>query len=336
MKIVAFLNPKTGVGCTSLVYHLAWMYSELGYRVVAVDADPQADLSGMFLGFDQAPWLRFAEDRATGLASLDAALLHGVTREGRDATQVITHNLDFVASSGLFLEHFIDESGAQSLRASEREQELPASLARLRRLLIKLAKIREADLVLVDAGAGIGAGACLATVSADSLVIPTSPDDPSEAGVLELLHQHESWTSRWRDFVTTATTATSAADLPLDALSANDRHWLGDGPSLLGYVLTGEAHYASFILASPPSQVEQHRRRIEELAVSEAPLRHLGTLRRHPSLRELSFRARKPMFGLTAADGALGSIAVAVQRCRIEYAELARLIATRLGLRIPE
>jgi Mrp family chromosome partitioning ATPase len=40
--IVAFFNNKGGVGKTSLVYHLAWMYSDLGFRVVAADLDPQA------------------------------------------------------------------------------------------------------------------------------------------------------------------------------------------------------------------------------------------------------------------------------------------------------
>ncbi|MDB9481986.1 AAA family ATPase, partial [Dolichospermum circinale CS-537/05] len=36
-KIIAFFNNKGGVGKTSLVYHLAWMYQDLGLRVVAAD-----------------------------------------------------------------------------------------------------------------------------------------------------------------------------------------------------------------------------------------------------------------------------------------------------------
>jgi len=42
MKAVAFFNNKGGVGKTSLVYHLAWMYADLGLSVVAADLDPQA------------------------------------------------------------------------------------------------------------------------------------------------------------------------------------------------------------------------------------------------------------------------------------------------------
>ena len=49
MKTIAFFNNKGGVGKTSLVYHLAWMLSEMKYRVIAADLDPQANLSGMFL-----------------------------------------------------------------------------------------------------------------------------------------------------------------------------------------------------------------------------------------------------------------------------------------------
>ena len=46
---VTFFNNKGGVGKTSLVYHLAWSYAEQGKRVIAVDLDPQSNLSSFFL-----------------------------------------------------------------------------------------------------------------------------------------------------------------------------------------------------------------------------------------------------------------------------------------------
>ncbi len=52
-QVIAFFNNKGGVGKTSLVYHLAWMYSEAGVRVVAADFDPQANLSAAFLDEDE-------------------------------------------------------------------------------------------------------------------------------------------------------------------------------------------------------------------------------------------------------------------------------------------
>ena len=49
MKTIAFFNNKGGVGKTTLVYHLAWMYADLGASVIAADLDPQANVSIMFL-----------------------------------------------------------------------------------------------------------------------------------------------------------------------------------------------------------------------------------------------------------------------------------------------
>jgi cellulose biosynthesis protein BcsQ len=47
--IIAFFNNKGGVGKTSLVYHLSWMYADLGLNVLASDLDPQANLTSSFL-----------------------------------------------------------------------------------------------------------------------------------------------------------------------------------------------------------------------------------------------------------------------------------------------
>ena len=53
MKTIAFFNNKGGVGKTSLVYHLAWMFADHGISVIAADLDPQANLTSMFLDEDR-------------------------------------------------------------------------------------------------------------------------------------------------------------------------------------------------------------------------------------------------------------------------------------------
>jgi len=42
-----------GVGKTTIAYHLAWMYADLGMNMVAVDLDPQANLTTAFLSDDR-------------------------------------------------------------------------------------------------------------------------------------------------------------------------------------------------------------------------------------------------------------------------------------------
>ena len=52
MTSVALFNNKGGVGKTTLTYHLAHMLQRLGHRVLAVDLDPQANLTAQFLPED--------------------------------------------------------------------------------------------------------------------------------------------------------------------------------------------------------------------------------------------------------------------------------------------
>src|SRR5271168_1766342 len=49
MKTITFFNNKGGVGKTSMVYHLAWMFRDMGHSVLAVDLDPQSNLTSIFL-----------------------------------------------------------------------------------------------------------------------------------------------------------------------------------------------------------------------------------------------------------------------------------------------
>lgn len=53
VKIVTFFNHKGGVGKTTLLYHLAWKFSEKGKKVLMADADSQCNLSILSLGEDE-------------------------------------------------------------------------------------------------------------------------------------------------------------------------------------------------------------------------------------------------------------------------------------------
>ena len=49
MRSIVFFNNKGGVGKTTTVYHVAWMLSQLGVKTIAIDLDPQSNLTSMFL-----------------------------------------------------------------------------------------------------------------------------------------------------------------------------------------------------------------------------------------------------------------------------------------------
>lgn len=54
MKKIVLFNHKGGVSKTTSAFHIGWMIAEMGHKVLMVDADPQCNLTALFLadGFD--------------------------------------------------------------------------------------------------------------------------------------------------------------------------------------------------------------------------------------------------------------------------------------------
>jgi chromosome partitioning protein len=61
----------------------------------------------------------------------------------------------------------------------------------------------------------------------------------------------------------------------------------------------------------------------------------LATLKHYRSLMALAQEARKPMFQLRPADGAVGGHQTAVSDCYRDFEALARRIADRCGIALP-
>lgn len=83
--------------------------------------------------------------------------------------------------------------------------------------------------------------------------------------------------------------------------------------------------YADKVLGSPPSAA---------ISTDEDP-NCLATLRNYRSLMPMAHEARKPMFDLRAADGAIGSHARLVQICYDDFERLALKILGRVGVTAP-
>jgi len=61
----------------------------------------------------------------------------------------------------------------------------------------------------------------------------------------------------------------------------------------------------------------------------------LSTLKHYRSLMPMAMEARKPIFELKAADGAIGAHASSVQNCFTDFRQLARSIAEHCGIVLP-
>ncbi|HEY8020456.1 MAG TPA: ParA family protein, partial [Thermoanaerobaculia bacterium] len=72
-----------------------------------------------------------------------------------------------------------------------------------------------------------------------------------------------------------------------------------------------------------------------ETPIPDPDPQRLASLKHYRSLMPLAQDAHKPMFLLTAADGAIGGHSKAVSDCYVDFALLALEIANRCGLFVP-
>ena len=324
VPVLTFFNNKDGDEKTSLVYHLAWMYAELGVRVVAADLDPQANLTSMFLADERLEtfWLNSSSGRT----------IYDALRPLLDGTGDVTPPYLERPSQGLALV-------VGDLRLSSAEGELssqwPACLDRqprafrvmsaLWRILQEAAAESESEIVLVDVGPNLGALNRAVLVATDYVVVPLAADLYSLQGLRNLGPTLQTWRAEWRD----RSDRNPVSDLPMPK----------GGMHPIGYVVQHGVR-----LGRPVQAYDKWINRIpEEYAVNllrknEGPYpstpdddeNSLATVNHYRSLVPMAQESRKPIFKLTPADGARGAHAAAAWQAQGDFKELAERIKGEL------
>ncbi|MXX41887.1 MAG: AAA family ATPase [Acidimicrobiales bacterium] len=334
MTTVAFFNNKGGVGKTSLVYHLAWMYADLGVTVVAADLDPQANLTSMFLDEWEAEDLWSPHAPRQTIHGALMPLLEGTGDISTPETIVPRPALCLVPGD-LSLSAAEDEFSAQWPRSGDGDVRAFRVISALGRILQQAREEAEAELVLVDVGPNLGAINRAALIAADFVVVPLAPDLFSLQGLRNLGPTLEKWRHGWQQRLTQAsrTDGLSSLELPSGHMKP------------IGYVVQQHAMrldrpvkaYARWMDAIP------NEYRTAVLQKSGGRKRRvtddkhcLGLLKNYRSLMPYAQDARKPMFFLRAADGAVGGHVNAVRDCYDDYRDLAGTIADRVDVRCPQ
>ncbi len=329
MKTIAFFNNKGGVGKTSLVYHLAWMYGDMGLSVVAADLDPQANLTSMFVSDDRLEELWPENSHALTVYGAMDPLLDGTGDIAPPHIESITQNIGLLVGD-LALSASEDELTSQWPACLDRKARAFRVISAIWRVIEKAAQAREADVVLIDVGPNLGALNRSSLIAAEHVVIPLAPDLYSLQGLRNLGPTLRRWRNQWIE---------RSERNPVDGLS------LPSGKMApTGYVLMQHA----VRLDRPVKAYERWMARIPSVygtAVIDDPLTTTGlsvdrdpsclaTLKHYRSLMPMAQDARKPMFFLKPADGALGGHVEAVRSCYRDFEALARTIAERTGVPI--
>jgi cellulose biosynthesis protein BcsQ len=335
---IAFFNNKGGVGKTSLVYHVAHMLGRLGLRVLSVDLDPQANLSAMFLSEDRLEDI-FAGGEQTIRAAIDP-FLEGVGDVAKlDVESVKVRDVgDSFGELGLLIgdlglsvfEDRLSESWPKVLSDDRAALRVTTGFARI---IDSSANDWDADVVLVDVGPNLGAINRSALIAANSVIIPLKPDLFSLQGLRNLGPTLRRWRQEWRQRLEIVTQSRPPFFLPRGEMNP------------IGYVVIQHAMRLDRPVKAYARWMEDIPIVYREAVLQEKPRRFhdvqadpycLAMLKDYRSLMPLAQEARKPMFALRPADGALGAQQDAVTRCYLDFERLALTIARRCGFESEE
>jgi cellulose biosynthesis protein BcsQ len=325
---IAFFNNKGGVGKTALVYHLAWMYQTLGLKVLAVDFDPQANLTSAFLDEDQLEeiWL---SDAPNTVFRCFQPLIRGIGDIADPIVERIEDGLSLL-NGDLQLSGFEDDLSAEWPGCLDRKERSFRVISAFWRLIQAAAATEQVDIVLIDLGPNLGAINRSALIAADYVVVPLSPDLFSLQGLKNLGPTLFRWREEWQERLA----RNPVPDLLLPPGQMQP----------IGYVIL--QHGVRF-----DRPVKSFKRWIERIpgTYHHRVLRNdhcqpinnilndpecLALLKNYQSLMPMAQEARKPIFQLKPADGAIGSHIAAVNHVYDDFKRLALRIAGAIELNL--
>ena len=329
VPVLTFFNNKGGVGKTSLVFHLAWMFSMMGRRVVAIDLDPQANLTSAFLPETELEVL-WDPDNIQQRNTTVFQCLRPLTEVGdllAPHTQRIAPGLHLVPGDlGLAgFEDFLSNEwpialGSGSLYRPFRVLTAFWQLAQL------AAAQHSADIILADVGPNLGAINRSALIASDHVIIPLAADLFSLQGLRNLGPTLTAWRADWRKRLDNWPSPAFA--LPQGAMHPE------------GYILMQHSErlsrpakaYKKWADRIPATYAQSVLKANVPPSTPSTNSNCLAQLKHYRGLVPMAQEARKPIFGLTAADGAIGNHSYAVAEARQHFTELARIILERLGM----
>ncbi|BAZ50438.1 putative regulatory protein cII [Nostoc sp. NIES-4103] len=350
-KIIAFFNNKGGVGKTSLVYHLAWMYQDLGLRVVAADLDPQANLTAAFLDEERLEQIWWENSQPTTIFDCIQPLLKGVGDIGNPHLEYVqetqpSQQLSFFESGSLALlvgdlalSGFEDELSAQwpnCLGGGGQERALRV-ISAFWRILQQTAINHKANIILMDLGPNLGAINRAALIAADYIVVPVAPDLFSLQGLRNLGPTLQTWREEWQERLAKASSSgkkSLGSDLRLPQGTMQP----------VGYVVLQHSvrldrvvkAYERWIARIPTVYQEVVLNKpIKNISIESDP-NCLALLKNYQSLMPMAQEAHKPMFHLKPADGAIGAHTKAVRNVYNDFKKLAYQIAEQTKVKIPQ
>ena len=327
--VLTFFNNKGGVGKTSLIYHLAWMYASMQKRVVVADLDPQSNLTAAFLSEDEIEGLWTQRKSGT--------TIYQCVKPLAEVADIEEPSLKKISSDLYLIPGDIELSSFEDTLSGEWPSSMgDNSLYRPMRILssfwqvmqMAAAKV-EADIILVDIGPNLGAINRSVLIATNYVVTPLGADLFSLQGLKNLGPTLQSWRKLWQKRLVNWNESRESSAQPEFLLPQGEMRPIGyvcqQHSVRLDRTVKAYDRWAkqipttyrkAFLNATATSIVEPDQ---DALCLS--------TIKHYRSLVPMGQEHRKPIFNLSSADGAIGSHAAAVQAAKKDFKVLAEKIS---------
>ncbi|WP_025770464.1 ParA family protein [Thioalkalivibrio sp. HK1] len=331
VPVLTFFNNKGGVGKTSLIYHLAWILSDLDKRVVIADLDPQANLTAAFLEEERVDEIWESPDENSTVYQFLDALINGVG----DLRKPNLYSIDdclYLIPGDMRLSRLEDGLSDQWPRCMDdnnlyRPMRIISSFWQI---LQMAAEESQAELILTDIGPNLGAINRSVLLATDYVAIPLGADLFSLQGLKNLGPSLDGWRKNWKKRLDNWNGSEDKTKYP--------NFYLPKGSMQpIGYLCRQHGVRLTRPVIAYDRWVQRIPRTYREMILNEEPADDkaikqqddpycLATIKHYRSLVPMGQEYRKPIFKLTPADGAIGSHAGAVQDARRDFERLARRI----------
>jgi len=220
VEIISVFNNKGGVGKTTLTFHLAHALADLGHKVLAVDLDPQCNLSIYSLSVEQIQEIWDAENSFIDEPGFQAAreamtarsfekfcseprTMHFSLKPAEEGTGELPYlppplelapNLDLIP--GRLTLHMFEEALARRWSEAFVGQPLALrTLGEIRRLVLQYADTYGYDYVIVDTSPSLGQLNKTILTTVDAFLVPCAPDLFSLYGIRNIGSSLNRWMS---------------------------------------------------------------------------------------------------------------------------------------------
>ncbi len=324
MKTIVFFNNKGGVGKTTLVYHFTYMLAELGYRTLAIDLDPQANLTSMFLSDERLQEIYDNENfRPTILESIKP-LNRGISDIQPVHIENISDKIGLIAGD-LELSLFEDKLSSSWGNCLNRDEAAFRIVSSFYRVILEANKRFEADFNIIDIGPNFGAINRATLIAADYVVVPMAADLFSLQGLKNLGNRLDNWHSEWEDRANrnpeTTLVLPQGVMKPLGYVVM--QHGIKESRPVKSYLRWANRIpnvFRKFVL----------KEQINDNVTVDSDEYCIALLKHYHSLIPMAMEARKPIFLLKPSEGAIGAHFGAVRNAYADFKSLTLRVITAM------